>query len=204
MATHIRAQCAWQVGSMLPRDAVMITPCFRHQLDLTEFSVDYQTLCDDLSAALNTWASPVIGNSFQSTVKLYKIGGAKPNRPQATKVINVGNASEAGTVREVACCLSFYGGPNAPKNRGRLYIPVFLCSASATLTVRPSVTVRQKVADLVPLFAGLGGTNVDWGIWSPTYSSFTKADHYWVDDEWDIQRKRGLKPTTRTAGTTSG
>lgn len=204
MPTHIRAQCSWQVGSMLPRDQVQITPCFRHQNPLGVGDTDWQNLCDDLANGLNTWGSPVIGNSHQILVKLYEIGAAKPNRPRATKMLNVGNSSEAPSMREVACCLSFYGGPNAPRNRGRLYIPNFIASAATQIGPRPSDTVRTKIAELVPLFAGLGGLNVDWIVWSPTAAAATKVTNWYVDDEWDVQRRRGLRPTTRTSGTTGG
>jgi hypothetical protein len=137
-------------------------------------------------------------------VKLYQLGQPAPNRPKATKTLNPANASEAGIFREMACCLSFYGGPNAPRNRGRLYVPAFLVFSGTTPGVRPTDTIRDKVGELAPILAGLGGINVDWIVWSPTNTAATKVDHWFVDDEWDVQRRRGLRPTTRTAGTTGG
>jgi hypothetical protein len=204
MPTHIRAQCSWQVGSTLPRDRVQITPCFRHQLGIIEGAPDWQTLADDLHAGLTGWASPVIGNSNELTVKLYEIGKPPPNRPQATKVSALPNAAEASIFREMACCLSFYGGSNNPNQRGRLYIPLFLASSGTTPGVRPSTTVRDKIGTLAPIFAGLGGVNVDWIVWSPTKQAATRVTNWWVDDEFDVQRRRGLRPTARTSGTTGG
>lgn len=204
MPTHIRAACQWAVGSTLPRDSMQITPHFRHQNPLGVGDTDWQQLADDLAAGLAGWASPQIGNSNQLTVKLYEIGKPPPNRPAATKILNAGQAGEASTFRELAVCLSFYGGPNAPSNRGRLYVPYFMASAGTSLGVRPSSTVRDKVGTLAPIFAGLGGVNVDWIVWSPTKQAATKVDHWWVDDEYDVQRRRGLKVTARTSGTTGG
>jgi hypothetical protein len=205
MPTHIRAHCQWQVGSPFPRDVVQITPCFRHQGILPGDDPNWQTLADDLSAGLNTFNS-TIGNSMASTVKVYEIKDpvpGVPNRPKATKAINPTNMAEAGLPREVALCLSFYGGPNGPRNRGRLYIPAFMLVPSV-MPVRPAQATRDKVGTLVALFAGLGGIDVDWIVWSQTNKAATKIDHWYVDDEWDAQRRRGLQPSTRSSGTTGG
>jgi hypothetical protein len=42
--------------------------------------------------------------------------------------------------------------------------------------------------------------NSSWQQWSVTDRVGGAVTDYWVDDEWDIQRKRGLKPTTRQTG----
>jgi hypothetical protein len=202
MPTHIRAQIAWQVGTMLPRDAMQITPHFRHQNVLPLDSVDWQSLADDLANGLANVGNA--GVDKQVTVKLYDVAGTTPNRPRATKILYPGASAEPTLPRELALCLSFYGGPNAPKNRGRIYVPYWLVAASGTTGVRPTATERANAAEFVPLFAGLGGVNVDWIVWSPTTDSATKVENWWVDDEWDVQRRRGYRPTTRLAGTTGG
>lgn len=190
---------------MLPRDVMSINPCFRHQTDLSIGGVEWAPLAQDLADGLATWSiSPA---TRQLTVKLYKIEdpvAGEPHRPQATVTKAAGTFLPTPGPGEIAVCLSFYGGSNAPYNRGRLYIPFAAFSGSAPAGSRPSAANRTKVGDLVPLFAGLGGVNVDWIVWSPTKKAATKVDHWWVDDEWDTQRRRGLKPTTRTAGTTGG
>jgi len=202
--THIRASIAWQVDSLLPRDAATINPCFRHQLGIIAGGPDWQTLADDLAAAVNTWFPAA---SRQLTVKLYEIKppvAGTPNRPEATKVLNTGAFSPTGYPGEIACCLSFYGGSNSPHQRGRLYVPAFTFLSGGANSNRPGSADRTKVSGLVAPFANLGGPNVDWIVWSPTRQSATRVDHWFVDDEWDIQRRRGLKPTTRLSGTTSG
>lgn len=201
MPTHIRAQVAWQLDSMLPRDAVQVTPCFRHQLGLIEGAPEWQDLADDLADAINGWhVNPTI---HQLQVKLYDIEGEPINRPKAIAVRNPGSATGTGWPREVALCLSFNGGNNEPRNRGRIYLP-YAKLGTGTPDVRPSTTIRDKAAALVPIFANLGGSNVDWIVWSPTALAATKVERWYVDDEYDTIRKRGLKPTTRTSGTTGG
>jgi hypothetical protein len=73
-----------------------------------------------------------------------------------------------------------------------------------TTSARPTSAVRNRVAELVPILAGLGGLDVDWVVYSRVTDTARKVTNWWVDDAWDIQRRRGLRPTTRTEGTTSG
>lgn len=204
MPTHIRSQIAFQVDSMLPRDVHTITPCFRHQNVLPTDDVNWQTLCDDLHNGIKTWLGGA-GSLRQMTTKLYEIvpPSNDVNRPRATKQDNAGAFSPTSYPGEVCCCLSFYGGSNNPWNRGRLYIPVWMYSGAAP-TKRPNSSDRTQIGTLVPIFAGLGGVNVDWIVWSKSRSSATKVTNWFVDDEYDTQRRRGLRPTARTAGTTGG
>lgn len=201
MPTHIKALVSWQVGTGQPRDAHMITPSFRHQTDLLDFDVGWQGLADDLHAAVKGWTTFAGNRSL--TVKLYRIGGAKPNRPQAIKSDNVAIFPEVSMPRELAVCLSFYGGQNRADQRGRLYVPAWVCTTAAP-QVRPHSAYTDVVKALPPLLAALGGVNVDWGVWSPTRNAFTRAEKWYVDDEWDVQRRRGLVPTTRALVSTSG
>lgn len=201
MATIFRAQCYWQVGSMLPRDRFTITPHFQHQqIDIIN-PADWQALAEDLATGLKGWE--MAPTAHELTVKLYKLDDEPPRRPVATVVKTANQSAQPTYMREVALCLSFNGGTNKPNERGRLYIPHVKCSNTAP-AARPPQADRDKVAALVPIFSGLGGVNVDWGIYSPTKRAFTKAERYFVDDEWDVQRRRGDRPTARTAGTTGG
>jgi hypothetical protein len=202
MPTHIRAMCQWQIGSALPRDVMQITPTFRHQQVLpVDGGPEWDDLADDLADGLDSWG----GATQQITVKLYQIGLPKPNRPKATSVRRAGTIPAGNVPRELAVCLSFNGGQNAPRQRGRLYIPAQLAGGvPSQMQVRVPTESRDKVALLPALFAGLGGIDVDWIVWSPTNSSATKVERWFVDDEWDVIRKRGLQPINRNVGTTGG
>ena len=199
MPTHYVAKCSFNVGSDLPRDVMQINPCFRRQPALT----DMDGLASDLATVLDTWAG--VGQ-FKITVKFYDLEGTPPVFPagQATKNPGV-TASAIAVNREVALCLSFYSGHPQPRTRGRLYLPYALLGAGATsMAERPSASQRTKAAALVPGFASLGGADVDWIIWSRVDHAAHIVTNWWVDDEWDVQRRRGLKATARTTGTTSG
>lgn len=202
MPTHIHAQVSWQVGSALPRDVMTIDPTFRHHAVLPGDDPNWQNLADDLSNALDAWLPQPTGR--QQTVKLYEIGLPEPNRPKAIKVLKAGQFAEGSVPREIAMCLSFYGGQNTPRQRGRLYIPFWALSSGSTVGVRPTQAVIDKCAELGPILANLGGANVDWIVWSRKNNSATQVTNYFVDDEWDTQRRRGLRPTARKAAATSG
>lgn len=199
MATPIRFQCSWQVGSMLPRDRFTITPHFTHtQIDVD--NTEWQPLVEDLATALKGWElSPT---NHELTVKVYNLNDASPRRPKATAVRNANQSVNASYMREIALCLSYSGGDGSPSKRGRLFIPHVKLSNAAP-GVRPSQTERDKVAALVPLLTNLGGANVDWVVHSPTRDTDTPVSKWYVDDEWDVQRRRGDRPTARTAGTAS-
>lgn len=198
-----RTTVSWQVDSMLPRDARTINPVFRYDDTILTGGPNWQTLADDMAALMSSWQ---LVPGRQLTVKVYEVKEpveGVPNRPNATKVLFPGEFAADNWPGELALCLSFFGGANGPSQRGRLYLPnhTFVTTAPSN---RPTSSHRTKVGGLAPLFASFGGLNIDWGIWSPTRHQFTKAENWYVDDEWDIQRRRGLKPTTRTAGTTGG
>lgn len=208
MPTHIRAHVTWQCGSMLPRDAHQITPCFRHQNVLPFDDVAWGDLADDLLDIFGGGPGYWVNRpSNQLTVKLYEIKppvAGQPNRPKAVRVKNAATSVEASLMREVALCLSFWGGQNFATQRGRLYLPYWLWGTAGGLTARPAAADRTKAETLVPLLSGLGGVNVDWIVWSHKLQQATKVEHYWVDDEWDIQRRRGNIATARTQGDTGG
>jgi hypothetical protein len=103
--------------------------------------------------------------------------------------------------REVALCLSFRGAENVPRQRGRIF-----CGPVNAQTERPADAIRTICLSLATGLANIGGTNVDWCVFSrasvgPTgglADAFHPVKQAWVDDEWDTQRSRGLRATTRS------
>lgn len=193
---HIRMQCSWQADSALPRDRITINPHFNTHLP----EPDVPALCNDLAVALDTWA----GARGELVVKGYDAEGSKPVFPQGTKILRTGTVGTSGVPRELAVCLSFYADRNQPRRRGRIYTPLCIYTTGATQGARPIGTQRSRPAELVAIFAGLGGVDVDWEVWSPRDRAGHKVTNWWVDDEWDVMRSRGLRSTTRDTGTTGG
>jgi hypothetical protein len=196
--TVFRMALSTWLDSTLPTDALIITPHF----DDHGISTDPDNLASDLITAWTAWMTPT-AQGAQVECKVYDAEAPAPNFPVATKRVRNGVSPASPTNRDVAVCLSFFADVNRPRHRGRLYIPVPLTGVAPSAALVPS-TLRTKVGDLVPIFAGLGGLDVDWVVWSRVDRVARKVSDWWVDDSWDTQRRRGRRATARTTGTTSG
>jgi hypothetical protein len=179
--------------TLLPRDAFTITPHFNDQ----GVGTDPQGLCEDLAAAISAWCGPL----QQVTVKAYDAQGTPPVYPAGEDTAVLGNFGISSSPREVALCLSFFSTRNIPRQRGRLYIPGPLIGGQPGVV--PSTNQQDKVAALVPIFTDLGGVDVDWCIWSRRDQVARPVTNWWIDNEWDTVRSRGLRATGRQQGTTS-
>jgi hypothetical protein len=61
----------------------------------------------------------------------------------------------------------------------------------------------DKIGDYAKVLEDIGGVNVDWCVWSRLERKARSVTDWWVDNEWDVQRRRGLKATQRKTGTTN-
>jgi hypothetical protein len=59
------------------------------------------------------------------------------------------------------------------------------------------------MTDLVNLFTGLGGPDVDWCVYSRRLDNPFSITDWWYDNEWDVIRARGMVGTARVKGTTT-
>jgi hypothetical protein len=188
-----RLQVSWQKDTVAPRDRMLITPHFNDVGSTT----DPQNLCDDLLAGLNT----ITATTGELRVKAYDAQGSVPVYPQGDSIINTGATQPTSNPRELAVCLSFYGERNVPRQRGRLYIPLWFLGFTQP-GLRPTTPIA-KMQDLVNLFTGLGGLDVDWSVYSRTLDHAFAVTDWWYDNEWDVIRARGGVGTSRVKGTTS-
>jgi hypothetical protein len=158
-----------------------------------------QDLADDLVAA---YVSTVIAGGWvagidQVMAKVYDDGAAPNQPPMVTSTSAALNTPPVGP-REVALCLSLRGktlatseaaGSN-PRKRGRIYVgPIVQGSFE-----RPSQGIRDSVKALGNAIAAAAGSNTyNWVVGSER----GVVVEGFVDDEWDTQRRRGLRPTQR-------
>lgn len=187
-----------QTDTALPRDVMIITPHF----NVSSGTPDPDTLAgliNDKMAAWLTVAAPV-------TTKIYATSGPPPHHPLANKTKNPAGAPIVSSApREIALCLSYYSLFNSPGDRGRLYIPLaWITKATGggvPLSMRPAGSHQSSVMLLVTdMFKSLTTAGAQWGFWSTSDNAFKAVTNYYVDDEWDTVRKRGLRPTGRVAG----
>lgn len=190
MPTHALVQVAYDWDSALPRDRFVMNPCFRW----ANFTIqDAESLANNVLDAFGA-AYPTQVVTHQ-VAKVYDLEGTPPVLPMATVERGVGLLRTSSRNREIALCLSFKGGPGAPRNRGRLYIPGVWTGNEDS--VRPTAAVANDALILADKLFNVGGANVDWIVWSRRARAATGINHAWVDDEWDTQRRRGLRATTR-------
>lgn len=142
------------------------------------------------------------------TIKLYNQEDVEPRSPVEELTFGLTGLSAATALpAEVALCSSFQGDPvsgqNQQQRRGRIYISGWINSANGS-GGRPSQATRillgnataQLSNDLQAIGSGL--TQVVWVVYSRTADENAQITNGWVDDAWDTQRRRGVKPSTRT------
>lgn len=195
----IKMQVARQPASALARDEWIQT----FYLDTDELGTEpnYVQLATDAGAIWET-KCPLITGWPRFEVRAYDLGDTSPRVPRArVKTLNGGYGTGAAAgPQEVALCLSYFAGTNLPRKRGRMYFGPFQVGQMAT---RPSDILIGQIGDFAAAISNLGGVNVDWVQYSPTTGAFSKVTNWWVDDEWDTQRSRGVKATKRITGTVS-
>lgn len=203
MSVTFRAQVIVPDTNSSARDVMMINPCFRNNVGLPGWDSTglAKDLADGVAANIQT-----AGSTRPITVKLYDLHGTKPVYPFARyDRLPAGTIPTAQSPRELAVCLSFYATVNRPRRRGRLYLPYsWLTSASTAPNLISSTNIDAWINPWVTLFAGLGGADIDWVVFSKRDDDAFKVSTAWMDNEFDVIRGRGLKATYRKTVTTSG
>jgi hypothetical protein len=185
-----RAQIAFAFDTDFPRDRVVITPHFIG-------GTDAQGLANLLKANLN--ANAHLGATAPYTINVYDAEKAPPSYPLATATNGSGHTT-TNVVREVSLCLSYFSAHNRPSLRGRLYIPGFYIGGP--FGERPSPTQMQNALDWrLVMTTNMEAGGYQWALWSRKLRQASPVTDCWVDDEWDIQRRRGMRGTTRVTAT---
>jgi hypothetical protein len=183
-----KVQVSFACDSTLPRDRVVITPHY--------FTDNPQALVDKL--LLNLKGLTLVGATVDLLLKSYDVAGPPPHDPTA-EAHQVGSAVTSPGPREVALCLSYYATRNAKRHRGRLYIPnAFI---GGPIGLRPSAGHRSAVMAFGDALGKGLPSGSTWVVWSTVDATHRPVTDYWVDDEWDTVRSRGLRSTTRSTAT---
>lgn len=196
-----RFQASYLPTGALARDATVNTFYLDTDFD-GSINTDWDALTQDAAQLFATYRQyPLPG---EVTVKCYRMSDALPREPVSTKKATVTQVATGGAgPREVAYCLSFYADRNTPRRRGRLYLGPF---SKSEMSERPSFgnDALHPCRKLANGLSGLGGVNVQWVQHSEATGEFHNVTNWWFDDEWDTQRSRGYRATTRSTGTVSG
>jgi len=180
------------MDTVLPRDRMVITPWFQDSVDGTAQSIA-DSCRDVLVAAAGSW----FNGAFESRADVYRYLGENVDTgpPVASSVKNLNNPVTADGPREVALCLSFYSSTNQKRRRGRLYLP--MAGSGRLAGARPSAATMTAALAVATRLATAGPGTCSWCVHSGVDHVLRPVSSAWVDDEWDTQRRRGMKGTTR-------
>lgn len=165
-------------------------------------------VCNYLSQFLSRATNACTLQKYDLRAPLAGTGVSGP--PLLTQAWTLGSGLANGLPQEVAVALSYHAtyssipehGPGTrPKSRyrGRVYVGPLCTNASS----QDATTHRVKVsttfsADLTKAAAKLLADQPAWGVYSRVDRVVRRIVGGWVDDDFDIQRRRGTLATSRT------
>lgn len=135
-------------------------------------------------------------------IKIYDLADPEPRSPVREKFGTWTPSGGAGLPAEIALCASFQAAPESGENqarrRGRVYVPWIIAGANSN--GRPSTALVNSVAGAFEEFwnAAEASVSLEWVVYSPTANASYGVAQGWVDNAWDVQRRRGVAPTGRT------
>lgn len=138
------------------------------------------------------------------TVKIYDRADAPPRVPVTDTTWNLTGAPTADAAPpEIALCLSFQGVPESgvsqARKRGRIFfgpnrLPSLGTNGRPTSAlVTALVGIGQNILD-----ASDAAADYTWTVYSSSTGDSFPVANGWVDDEFDIQRRRGRLAQART------
>lgn len=154
-------------------------------------------LTDDLSGA-TPFGSPTSSTSFT----MPSPGGAQQFPEEVAVVL-----SYHGDLTDVPVSMANPTPPPATirpaqRRRGRLFLgPLYTGAAEDGIaSIIPALILRTDLGQAFKTMCNTisAGTSGDVAVWSRADGDAYPVVAGWVDDAWDIQRRRGLEPTQRT------
>lgn len=215
-----RAQVTIPMDSALPEDAVVNTWHFDDDDDPLAGPEDTQAW---ILQALTSFYQSIDSVLFPlqvgaaATVRMYDLRDPQPRQPRATETIALTPTAGDVLLEEAAVCLSYSAtvasGENPRRRRGRIFLGPVSMNASIVENGqrRPIAAARTAIATAAAALRngiehpGSPGLHLKWAVYSPTtdlVSTIDDAFHDvatgWIDNAFDIQRRRGVSPTART------
>lgn len=218
----VRAQVIFQGKSNKPEDVFVNTYHFNTQGTTT---ADFEVCRDHLIELYNV-AGPLAGSralamdlsnvilrtANSARIKLYVIPPGPPpappapyNPPAADYTWTLGASGASTGVElpaEMAICASFYALVNRPRYRGRVYLGPWQIGVSQdeAVTDRANVltAIRTGIASTFGRLVNKGANTSNLAVYSRADGTARVVTNGWVDDAWDVQRRRGQDATVRT------
>jgi len=202
MPLPVNAQVTIAMTSGIPRDSVVNNFYFDM---VSKTSTDFDQITTAL-AAFYSAMKPQLSSKVNPTgnvIKYYDHNDLTPRVPRYTSTFNITGGVAAGALpSELAVCISFQaaresGVPQA-RRRGRVYIGPLSTAVNLNGMVDPAHRDIFKNAAKGLLDASTAAANYVWVVHSHNSETDDRpVTNGWVDDAFDIQRRRGLVPTSR-------
>lgn len=162
----------------------------------TALSTFYTAVMPQLSSTLNPTAAKV---------RFYNMGDSEPRAPYADNFLTIGATTGPLTgPPEIACVLSFQGdresGVRQGRRRGRIYLgPLGYTGLGNAETINVSTVDAIAAAGGALMDASDASSTWSWVVYSqvPGHLAWTVVTNGWVDNAFDVQRRRGIDPTYR-------
>lgn len=155
---------------------------------------------------IDAFMSSLVRSANGLELTSYARADTKPRAPVMVDRYTLNPLGSAPLPTEVALCLSFQaakisGSPQS-RRRGRVYIP-FMDEAYSDTAGRPTSGLVTGLATEAQAFLAASDAAVPWSwhVWSTVGLFGAAVADGWVDNEWDTQRRRGRKATSRTTFT---
>jgi hypothetical protein len=176
-------------------------------------AIDYDNHAQEVGTLFHgfdpTYSHTLVGlRSAKVEARVYDMRDAhEPGAPRPEKGYwsSAASGSQQLVAHQIGCVLSFYAGRNIKRKRGHIYLGPFGNTEGNNEMVGSSIQ-----GDVLTLGHGLfdiGGENVAHVVWSrmdlPDSPAGIAGDSahvvsdYWVDNSWDIVRRRKQKATNR-------
>lgn len=153
---------------------------------------------DAVQAFYNDWAADMSKVVGQIRFKSYDMGETPPRTPIEEGALTT-VSSAASLPSELAACLSYYNGlVPRPRKRGRIFCGPLKQSTVDNTAVIPRLSTGFRTSLTGAAVTNLTGlATTTWGLLSPTDGVILAVEHGFVDDAYDVQRRRGEDPTTK-------
>lgn len=138
-------------------------------------------------------------------IKVYDLSNPEPRVPVLDVGMPIGPITAEAIVSEVAICLSYHadfvsGAPRA-RRRGRIFLGPLASNVMSFSfgEPRPSPEVRGDLKLAAERLIAADTPLLKWSVYSPTANTAAAPIvGGWIDNAFDTQRRRGVRPTTRT------
>lgn len=199
---HFKAVVTIGMDTALPKDVAVNTwHCDALTPDGPEDFVDaLEVFYQAIDSVI--WSAAIDPSNVRCDV--YRMADPEPRVPVLTTMFTGLTATASARPPELAVCLSFQGdlvsGEPQRRRRGRVYLgPVGNIEASSTSPLVATSTVNAVAAagNVLAATSTLSST-FTWCVFSEIDADLIPVTNGWVDNDFDIQRRRGLLPTVRT------